>query len=89
MTVLVGMDHILGPVIRIWKDLGPMCFWSHGQSFSGKVYQTKVRVHLPNSKVGQVLNPTVIPLPLPRVGSPKWGPSNFGASNHPHCCERA
>jgi hypothetical protein len=34
----VGADHIFGPVIRIWKDLGPMCFWSHGQSFSGKVY---------------------------------------------------
>jgi len=37
-TVLVGADHIFGPVIWIWKDLGPMCFWSHGQSFSGKVY---------------------------------------------------
>jgi hypothetical protein len=37
-TILVGVDHIFGPVIWIWKDLGPMCFWSHGQSFSGKVY---------------------------------------------------
>jgi hypothetical protein len=34
----VGADHIFGPEIQIWKDLGPMCFWSHGQSFSGKVY---------------------------------------------------
>ena len=33
-----GADHIFGTLIRIWKDLGPMCFWSHGQSFSGKVY---------------------------------------------------
>ena len=33
-----GADHIFGMLIRIWKDLGPMCFWSHGQSFSGKVY---------------------------------------------------
>jgi hypothetical protein len=38
-----------------------MCFWSHGQSFSGKVYKTKVRVHLPNSKVGQVLTPYSYP----------------------------
>jgi hypothetical protein len=33
-----GADHNFGPVIWIWKDLGPMCFWSHGQSFSGKAY---------------------------------------------------
>ncbi len=84
----MGVDHIFGPIIWIWKDLGPMYFWSHGQSFSGKVYQTKVRVHLPNSKVGQVLIPTPIALPL-RVGSLKWGPGNFAASNHPHSCERA
>jgi hypothetical protein len=50
-----GADHIFGPVIRIWKDLGPMCFWSHGQSFSGKVYYTKVVACLPNSQHGQVL----------------------------------
>ncbi len=85
----MGADHIFQPVIWIWEDLGPMCFWSHGQSFSGKVYQTKVRVHLPNSKVGQVFTPSPItlPLPLPRVGSPKWGLGNFAASNHPHSCE--
>ena len=41
-TVLVGADHIFGTLIWIWKDLGPMCFWSHGHSFSGKVYYTKV-----------------------------------------------
>ncbi len=45
--------------------------------FQAKVYQTKVRVHLPNSKVHQVLTPTPIPLPLPRVGSPKWGPATL------------
>jgi hypothetical protein len=61
-----------------------MCFWSHSQTFSGKVYNSKVRVHLPNSKVGQVLTPTPIALFLPRVGSLKWGPGNFAASNHPH-----
>jgi hypothetical protein len=37
-AVLVGADHVFGPVIWIWKDLGPMCFWSHSQSFSGKDY---------------------------------------------------
>ncbi len=35
-SVLGGADLIFGAVIQIWMDLGPMCFWSHGQSFSGK-----------------------------------------------------
>ena len=41
-TKVVGKDcfsgggSYFGPAIQIWKDLGPMCFWSHGQSFSGK-----------------------------------------------------
>jgi hypothetical protein len=83
-NVLVGVKHIFWPVIWIQRDLGPMCFWSHGQSFSGKVYNTKVVVHLPNSNVGQVLTPTPIPLALLRVGSPKCGVDNFAASNHPH-----
>ena len=46
-------------------------------------------MHLPNSKVGQVLTHTPILLPLPRVGGPKWAQGNFVASNHPHSCERA
>jgi len=46
-------------------------------------------VHLPNSKVGQVLTPTPIPLPLPRVGRPKWGSFNFAATNYLHRCEQA
>ncbi len=37
-SVLVRADYSFGPVIQIWKDLGPMCFWSHGQSFSGKFF---------------------------------------------------
>ncbi len=86
-NILVGVKHIFWPVIWIQKDLGPMCFWSDGQSFSGKVYNTKVVVHLPNSKVGQVFTPTLIPLALHRVGSPKWSLGNFAASNHPHSCE--
>jgi len=32
-----GVDHVLGPIIQIWKSLGPMCFWSHGQLFSGNI----------------------------------------------------
>jgi hypothetical protein len=58
-----------------------MCFCSHGQSFPGKVSKMKVVEPLPNRKVGQVLTPT--PIPLPRVGSPKWGLGNFAASNPP------
>ncbi len=80
-------DHIFGTLIQIWKDLGPMCFCSHGQLFSGKAYKTKVAVNLPNSKVGQVLTPTSVPLPLPRVESTKKGLGNFEASNYPHSCE--
>jgi len=57
----MGADHIFVPVIQIWKDVGPRCFWSHVQSFSGKVYYTKVVLRLPNSKVVQVLTPTRIP----------------------------
>jgi len=49
----VGADHIFGPEIRIRKDLGPMCFWSHGQLFSGKFYYTKGVVVLPSSQLGQ------------------------------------
>jgi hypothetical protein len=64
-----------------------MCFWSQGQSFLGKVYNAKVVVHFPNSKVGHVFTAIPIPLALHRVGSPKWGLSNFAASNHPHSCD--
>ncbi len=47
-------------------------------------------MHLPNSKVGQVLTHTPIPLPFPGVGGPKWAQGNFVASNHPHsCCEQS
>ena len=45
---LVGVGHLRGPQIRIWKDLGPVCFWSCGPSFSWRVYNTKVVVHVPN-----------------------------------------
>ena len=27
---LVGADHLYRPQIQIWKDQGPMSFWSHG-----------------------------------------------------------
>ena len=29
---LVGAGHLFGPQIQIWKDLGPLSFWSHGHS---------------------------------------------------------
>ncbi len=48
-----GADHTFGPEIRIRKDLGPMCFWSHGQLFSGKFYYTKGVVLLPSSQLSQ------------------------------------
>ncbi len=70
-TILVGVDHIFGMLIQIWKDLGPMCFWSHGQSFSGKVYYTKVVARLPNSQLGKFL--TSQPGPKPGVRDPKQG----------------
>ncbi len=34
MSNVLGADHIFGPVIPIWKDLGHMYFWSCGQSIS-------------------------------------------------------
>ena len=29
---LVGAGHLFGPQIWIWKDLGPLSFWSHGHT---------------------------------------------------------
>ena len=29
---LVGIGHLFGP--QMWKDLGPVSFWSHGVSLS-------------------------------------------------------
>ena len=46
---LVGIGHLIGPQIRIWKDLGLVCFWSHGVSLSSRVFNTKVIVNVPNS----------------------------------------
>ena len=45
---LVGVGHFIGPQIRIWKDLGPVSFWSHGASFPRRVYKIKAVVHIPN-----------------------------------------
>jgi hypothetical protein len=35
--------------------LGPMCFWSHGPSFSVKVYYNKVVEYLPISQLDDAL----------------------------------
>ena len=45
----VGVGHLIGPHIWIWKDLGLVCFWSHGVSLSKRVYNTKVAVNISNS----------------------------------------
>ena len=46
---LVMVGHLIGPQIWIWKDLGPVSFWSHGHSLSRGVYKIKVVVNGPNS----------------------------------------
>ena len=46
---LVGVGHLIGLQIRIWKDLVPVCFWSLSASLSRGVYKIKVVVNGPNS----------------------------------------
>ena len=47
MVQLVGVCHLFGPQIRIWKDLGPVSYWSHGASLQRQVYNIKVVVYVP------------------------------------------
>ena len=35
---LEGVRHLIGPQIQIWKELGPVGFWSWGASFPRRVY---------------------------------------------------
>ena len=74
---LVGAGHLLRPQIWIWKDLGPMSFWSHGHSHWIGVNKTKVVWDHPNSfLVGfydLYSDPDVI-------RGPKGGQSGFRAS---------
>ena len=46
---LVGVGHLFGPQIWIWKDLGPMSFWRHGHSLWRVLDKTNVVVYVPNS----------------------------------------
>ena len=46
---LVGVGHLFRPQIWIWKNLGPVSFWSRGHSLSRRVYKIKVVVNVPNS----------------------------------------
>ena len=46
---LVGVGHLFGPQIWIWKDLGLVCLWSRGASFPRRVYKIKVVVYVQNS----------------------------------------
>ena len=39
---LVGVGHLFGPQIQIWKDLGPVSFWSYGASLSRGVIKSKL-----------------------------------------------
>ena len=45
---LVQAVHLFGCQIQIWKDLGPVSFWSHGPSISRGVYKIKAVVYVPN-----------------------------------------
>ncbi len=71
-SVLMGADNIFVPVIQIWKDLGPMCFWSHCKSFPGKFSKMKLLENLPNRKMGQVADIPIEPNIL--WGSPSLPP---------------
>ena len=46
---LVGAGHLFGPQIWIWKDSGPMSFWSHGHSLWRSIHKIKVAWYGPNS----------------------------------------
>ena len=42
---LVGVGHLIGPQIRIWKDLGLVC---RGPALSNRVYKIKLVICVPN-----------------------------------------
>ena len=39
---IVGICHLYGPQIWIWKDLDQVCFWSCGPSLPRGVYKIKI-----------------------------------------------
>ena len=45
---LVGVGHLIGTQIRIWKDLGLVSFWSHGASLPRGVNKITVVVNVTN-----------------------------------------
>jgi hypothetical protein len=55
---------MFGLVIRIWKDLGPIYFWSHGQSTSLKVNKAKVVGHYSNIQLGKVIHTRLLDMSL-------------------------
>ena len=71
---LVGVGHLFGPQIRIWKDLGPMSFWRHGHSLWRVLDKTNVVVYVPNSYLVRL--DTLYPDPESK-GGPKGGPVGF------------
>ena len=46
---LVAAGHFFGPQIWIWKDLGPISFWSHDHSLWRGVHKIKVAVFVTKS----------------------------------------
>ena len=45
---LVGIGNLMGPQIQVWKDLGPVCFWSCWASLSMGIFKMKVVVFVLN-----------------------------------------
>ena len=43
------VGQLTGPQIKIWIDLGPVCFWSLSASLSRRFYKIKVVVDVPYS----------------------------------------
>ena len=46
---LVKAGYLFGSQILIWKDLGPLSFWSHGHSLWRRVHKIRVALNVPNS----------------------------------------
>ena len=77
-----GVGLLFGPLIRIWKDLGPMSFCSHGHSLWTEVHKTNVVVYDPNSYLVRL--DTLYPDPQ-GPGGPKGGPVGFWSLSSAFC----
>ena len=57
---LEGAGYLFGPRIWIWKDLGPMSFWSHGHSLWRGAHKIKVALYVPNSYLVGLDTPSIL-----------------------------